>query len=90
MEGDLAFLDININVSSKSKITCHWHQEPTDTGIILNFCSCAPLQHKKNVIQGTVHMVFNATSNLLAFNYALEKNKTAGPKISIQRNGLQK
>ena len=58
MEGDLAFPDINVNVSSKSIITCHWYQKTTDTGIILNFCSCAPLQHKKNVIQGTVHRVF--------------------------------
>ena len=24
MEGDLAFLDINLNVSSTSNITCHW------------------------------------------------------------------
>ena len=26
MEGHLAFLDINVNVSSKSNITCHWYQ----------------------------------------------------------------
>ena len=52
VEGDLAFLDINLNVSSKSIITRHLNQKPTDTGIILNFRSCAPLQHKKNVIQG--------------------------------------
>ena len=52
MEGNLAFLDINVNLSSKSNITCHWYQKPTDTGTILNFRSCAPLQHKKNVIQG--------------------------------------
>ena len=76
MEGNLAFLDINVNVSSKSNITCHWYQKPTDTGIILNFRSCAPLQHKKNVIQGTVDSVFNATSNWLALNQAVEKNKT--------------
>ena len=80
MDGDLAFLDINVNVSSKNNITCHWYQKSTDTGIILNFCSCAPLQHKKNVIQGAVHRVFNATSNWLAFDQALEKNKTCWTK----------
>ena len=58
MEEDLAFLDINVNVSSKSKITCYWYQKPTHTGIILNFCSCSPLQHEENVIQWTVHWVF--------------------------------
>ena len=63
MEGNLAFLQINVNVSSKSKVTCHWYQKPTDIEIKLNFRSCASLQHKQNVIQGTVHRVFNATSN---------------------------
>ena len=80
MEGDLAFLDINVNVSSKSNITCHWYQKPTDTGIIPNFRSCAPLHHKKNAIQRTVQRVFNATSNWLPFDQALEKNKTCWTK----------
>ena len=39
IEENLAFLDINVNVSSKSNITCHWYQKPTDTGIILNFAA---------------------------------------------------
>ena len=76
MEGGLAFLNINVNVSSKSNITCHWYQEPTYRRKILNFSSYAQLQHKKNVIQGTVHRVFNATSDLLAFDQALEENRT--------------
>ena len=80
MEENLAFLEINVNMSSKSNITCHWYQKPTDTGMLLNFRRCAPLQHKKNGIQGTVHRAFNATSNWLAFNEALEKNKTCWTK----------
>ena len=76
MEGDLAFLDINVNLSRKSNIACHCYQQSTDTRIIMKFCSCAPLQHKKNVIQGTVHRVFNATFSCLAFDQALEKIKT--------------
>ena len=78
--GDLAFFDTNVNVSSENNITCHWYQKPTDTEIILHFRSCAPLQLKKNVIQGAVHRVFNATSNWLAFDQALEKNKTCWTK----------
>ena len=58
MEGDL----VNINVSTKSNITCHRFQKPTDTGIMVNFCSCAPLQLKKDVIQGTFHSVFDTKS----------------------------
>ena len=76
MEGNMAFLEKNVNVSSKSNITWQWYQKPTDTGLILNFRSCAPLQHKKNVIQGTVYRVFNDTSSWLAFDQALEINKT--------------
>ena len=76
MEGVPVFLDILINVSSKINIICHWYQKPTDTGIILQFRSCATHQHKKNVIQGTGHKVFNALSNWLEIDQALEKNKT--------------
>ena len=83
MNGDSAFLDINVNMSSKNNITCPWYQKSTDTGIIPNFRSCAPLQHKKNVIQGADHRVFNATSNWLAFDQALEKNKTCWIKYQF-------
>ena len=54
---------------------------------LLNFCSYAPFQHKKNVIQGTVHRVISATSNRLRL---LNRTKLAGPKIKIQRIGFQK
>ena len=80
MEGDLAFLEFNVNVSRKSNITCHWYPKSTDTGLILNLRSFAPLQHKKNVVHGTVHRVFNATSNWLAFDQAVEKNNTCWTK----------
>ena len=73
--GDLAFLDLNINLNEDRKISCHWYQNSADTGIILNFRSCAPLQHKRNVIQGTVHRIFNATSDCQSFDVALEKNQ---------------
>ena len=66
MEGDLAFLDSNVNVSSKSDITCRWFQKPTDKRIILSLCSSAQLQHLKNVIQGTVQRVFSATSRVFS------------------------
>ena len=44
--GDLAFLDLNINLSEDRKISCNWYQKSTDAGVILNFRSCEPLQHK--------------------------------------------
>ena len=80
MKKYLAFLDINVNVSSKNNITCHWYQKPTDTGIILNFCCCAPLQHKRNLIQGTVHRVL--MQHLIGWSLLrlLTKNKTRWTK----------
>ena len=58
-----------------TEIGCHWYQNSTDTGIILNFRSCAPLQHKRNVIQGTVHRTFIATSDWQSFDVALKENQ---------------
>ena len=50
--------------------------------LILNFRSCAPLQHKRNVIQGTLHRIFNATSDWRSFDVALKKNQ----EIWIENN----
>ena len=75
MQGDFSLLDIDVNVSKQNKITCHWFQNPIDTGLILNFCSCAPLQHRKYLIQRTFQEVYNALSDWLAFDRWLEKNK---------------
>ena len=80
MEWDGAFLDINVNLRSKNKISCHWYQQPNDTGKIQNFCSCALLHYKKNVIQGRARRVFNSLYNWLAFDQNLQKNKTCWTK----------
>ena len=45
--GKLDFLDLNVNVDSRRKVTCWWYQKPADTGVILIFRGCAPLQNKK-------------------------------------------
>ena len=73
--GDLAFLDLNINLNKDRKTSCHWYQKSIQTGIILNFRSSAPLKHKRNVIQGTVHRIVNATSDWQSFDVALKKNQ---------------
>ena len=41
--GDMAFLDLNIKLKDERKIRCQWYQKLTDTSLILNFPSCAPL-----------------------------------------------
>ena len=89
MEGDLAFPDINLSASRKSSIACPWSQKSPDTGKILTFYICAPLQHT-NVIQGMVHTVL--MQHLIGWSSIrlLQRTELAGPKISIQRNGLKK
>ena len=62
--GNLAFLDLNVNVGLAKKVTCGWYQKPTDTGAILSFRGCPPLQYKRNVIEGTVQRVFRSNINM--------------------------
>ena len=85
----LTFLDLNVNVDSAKKVTCGWYQKPTDTGTILNFRGCAPLQYKRNVFEGTFHRFFRSTSTWEYFDQALEKKiGNKGLKINIQKIGL--
>ena len=72
--GKLAFLDVQINIDKSKKISCGWYQKPTDTGTILIFRSCAPLQYKRSVIEGTVHRVFRSTSTWKEYDKAMQIN----------------
>ena len=74
-EGNLQFLDLNINVSQGRRVTCSWYQKARDTGIILNYRSCAPTQYKRSVIQGTVHRVLRSASSWEQFDKAMETNR---------------
>ena len=86
--GNLGFLDLNVNVDSGKKVTCGWYQKPTDTtdtGTILIFRGCAALQYKRNVIEGTVHRVFRSTETWKNFDHALEKNRKQGIEKSVSQ-----
>ena len=73
--GKLAFFDLQISIDKIRKINCGWYQKPTDTGTILNFRSCAPLQYNKSVIEGTVHQVFCSTSTWEEYDKAMKINR---------------
>ena len=77
---------MSINVQPEGNIFCTWYQKPSDTGSILNYSSCAPLQHKKSIIQGTIHCLFRASSNWEAFHEALTKNKEIWERNQYPRN----
>ena len=73
--GELAFLDLEISIDKSRKISCGWYQKSTDTGTILNFRSCAPIQYKRSVIEGTVHRVFRSTSTWEEYDKAMKINR---------------
>ena len=73
--GNLAFLDLIVNMDSGKKVACGSYQTATDTGTILIFRCCSPLQYKRNGIKGTVHRVFRCTSTWENYDQALEKNR---------------
>ena len=68
--GSIPFLDMLVTLQ-EGKVSTAWYQKPTDTGLILSFRSLAPTIFKKNIIQGTVHRIFNATFNWQIFDDAL-------------------
>ena len=74
-QGSLAFLDLKVNVNPQKKVTNGWYQIPTDTTTVLNFRIRAPLQYKRNVIEGTVHRFTKSTSTWEKFNEALGANR---------------
>ena len=74
-KNSLPFLDMSINVQPEGNIFCSWHLKPSDTGTILIYRSCVPLQHKKSIIQRTIHRLFRATRNWEAFHETLTKNE---------------
>ena len=67
----MAFLDINISVDDNRQFKCGWYEKPTDTGTLLNFRSFAPLQHKRNTLEGTVHRIFRSTSTCEFYHRAI-------------------
>ena len=69
------FFDININVAGNKQIKGGCYQKPTDTGTLLNFGSCALLQYKRNIIEGTVHMIFRSTSTWELYHEAIITNR---------------
>ena len=86
--GNLAFLDMNININGCRKINYEWYEKPTDTGVVLNFRSYARIQHKKIIVEGTVHRVFRRTSIWQNVDKALRKMKKFGYEIKTLKVGL--
>ena len=72
--GQLLFLDICVPRSDNT-LSCFWYSKPTDTGLFLSFRACAPTMYKRNIVEGTVARVNNATSTWQAFDAGISKAK---------------
>ena len=59
---EIVFLNMAVYVDER-KVSSKWYRKPTDTGTILNFRSCDPLQHKGNIVEDTIQRLFRSTSN---------------------------
>ena len=81
---------MSIVVNQQMEITRKWYQKSTTNETTLNFHSCAPLQHKKNIVEGTIHRLFRYTSNWNIFDEALKTNEGNWNENSTQNPGHQK
>ena len=68
-------MGLKINVLQDCVVTSNWLIKPTDTGIVLNYKSCAPTQYERSVIFGTVHRIFRSSSNWEQFDKTTETNR---------------
>ena len=70
----IPFLDMKI-IRSEQKLTSTWYSKPTDTGLMMNFHSLAPLKYKRSVVTGMVYRIFHACSTWSNFHDSLKKVK---------------
>ena len=62
-ERAIVFLDMKIRRKNNGILETEWYRKPSDTDVLMNYRSCAPLSFKRNLFRGTVHRLFNATSS---------------------------
>ena len=69
------FLDMLVH-RQNGKCETKWYLKPTDTGLCMSFYAVAPTRYKRNIVEGMIHRISNATSNWLNFFEGLEKAKS--------------
>ena len=71
---EIPFLDMKV-IRQNQKLSSTWYQKPTDTGLVMNFHSLAPLRYKRTVVSGFVHRIFRSCSSWQNFHESLCKAK---------------
>ena len=73
-DGKIPFLDMWI-INKGGKLSSKWYRKPTDTGLVLNFHSLAPLKYKKSVVISFVRRIYTSSSSWQFFHEALDEAK---------------
>ena len=70
----IPFLDMEIHRKG-DKLTSTWYTKSTNTGLMMNFLSLAPLKYKRSAVCGLIHRIFRACSDFSLFHDSLQKAK---------------
>ena len=70
----IAFLDMEIH-RKVNRLYSTWYTKSTDTGLVMNFLSLAPMKYKRSVVCGMIHRIFRSCSNFKTFHESLDKAK---------------
>ena len=71
-ESSIPFLDMLIQ-RRDDRLKSGWYTKPTDTGLMMDYHSLAPIKYKRNVVEGKVHRINQATSEWDEFTAGIEK-----------------
>ena len=84
-DNSMPFLDMEVQLLDP-KMNTSWYQKHTDTGLILQFRALAPVKYRKNITEGTMYRIFNATSTWETSLKALKERPRLGRKINTHLN----
>ena len=71
-ENSIPFLDMVIQ-RRDDRLRSGWYTKLTDTGLMMDYHSLAPINYKRNVVEGTIHRINQATSEWDEFTAGIEK-----------------
>ena len=70
--GSIPFLNMRI-IHINGRLSSTWYNNPTDTGLIMNYHALAPKRYKRSVVSGFVYRIYCACSSLQHFHESLQK-----------------
>ena len=71
-DGNLVFLDINVQRDGTNNIQTKWHIKGTNTGTYLNKSAFSPHSHKSAAIRSLIYRAYRLSSKPAFFEAAYE------------------